>query len=97
MLVAQREQEPLGLPGSLVAVSECPVLARLDSVPMRLVALEPVPVAVASVAVSVAVASVAVSVAVASVAVSAVWAAVVGESRCPAPEQRECPRLIRLV
>ena len=95
MLVAQREQEQLGLPGSLVAVSECPVLARLDSVPMRLVALEPV--AVASVAVSVAVASVAVSVAVASVAVSAVWAAVVGESRCPAPEQRECPRLIRLV
>lgn len=88
MLVAQREQEQLGLPGSLVAVSECPVLARLDSVPMRLVALEPVPVAVASVAVSVA---------VASVAVSAVWAAVVGESRCPAPEQRECPRLIRLV
>ena len=87
MLVAQREQEQLGLPGSLVAVSECPVLARLDSVPMRLVALEPVPVA----------ASVAVSVAVASVAVSAVWAAVVGESRCPAPEQRECPRLIRLV
>ena len=94
--MAQREQEQLGLPGSLVAVSECPVLARLDSVPMRLVALEPVPVA-ASVAVSVAVASVAVSVAVASVAVSAVWAAVVGESRCPAPEQRECPRLIRLV
>ena len=93
--MAQREQEQLGLPGSLVAVSECPVLARLDSVPMRLVALEPVPVAVASVAVSVA--SVAVSVAVASVAVSAVWAAVVGESRCPAPEQRECPRLIRLV
>lgn len=87
MLVAQREQEQLGLPGSLVAVSECPVLARLDSVPMRLVALEPVPVA----------ASVAVSVAVASVAVSAVWAAVVGESRYPAPEQRECPRLIRLV
>lgn len=86
--MAQREQEQLGLPGSLVAVSECPVLARLDSVPMRLVALEPVPVAV-----SVAVASVA----VASVAVSAVWAAVVGESRCPAPEQRECPRLIRLV
>lgn len=86
--MAQREQEQLGLPGSLVAVSECPVLARLDSVPMRLVALEPV---------SVAVASVAVSVAVASVAVSAVWAAVVGESRCPAPEQRECPRLIRLV
>lgn len=85
--MAQREQEQLGLPGSLVAVSECPVLARLDSVPMRLVALEPVPVA----------ASVAVSVAVASVAVSAVWAAVVGESRCPAPEQRECPRLIRLV
>ena len=90
--MAQREQEQLGLPGSLVAVSECPVLARLDSVPMRLVALEPVPVAV-----SVAVASVAVSAAVASVAVSAVWAAVVGESRCPAPEQRECPRLIRLV
>ena len=86
--MAQREQEQLGLPGSLVAVSECPVLARLDSVPMRLVALEPVPVA-ASVAVA--------SVAVASVAVSAVWAAVVGESRCPAPEQRECPRLIRLV
>ena len=81
--MAQREQEQLGLPGSLVAVSECPVLARLDSVPMRLVALEPVPVAA--------------SVAVASVAVSAVWAAVVGESRCPAPEQRECPRLIRLV